>query len=180
MEIQRELKKLIEKYSREIVIYLLFHYGSLIETKWIFTKDKNLYFKVMECFDELRNLFANLDVSYNNGQLDKFAGELLSNTEKLEIIRNAKENFRDFQSLGMCITFREAITKFLKQKTDMIIFTYFYIEQIIPEFCQNNPKLNASSLSNAFWWNTDNRTSRINAYDYLISVYENKISEEIK
>lgn len=78
----------------------------------------------------------------------------------LKYIKEAKTIYISGEERFMCTCFMRVLE--CKQNK---------IQQIIPEF--NRELLNAEpwSWDNGIWWHTDNRESRIKAFDKLIKIY---------
>lgn len=77
----------------------------------------------------------------------------------LRDIKKAKRYFEEWKVSYMCLSFMKVGTKYCNKP----------IDSIIPEF--NRDFLNAKYEGFYIWWDSDDRDSRIKAFDKLIEVY---------
>ena len=80
----------------------------------------------------------------------------------LRDIKKAKRYFEEGKIDYMCLSFMMVDMKYGKKP----------IDSIIPEF--NRDFLNAKYKISSIWWDSDDRYSRIKAYNKLIEVYSKR------
>ena len=89
--------------------------------------------------------------------------------KKIDLIKEAKEIFLKRKDIGMCYALTLAYWNNHKSM-------YPKLSENLPEF--NRKFLNPESNSdNPFWWNRNDKESRIKAFDKLIEIYKDSNEE---
>ena len=109
-------------------------------------------------------------------KLPFFKKEVISNELILEILKCAKEKYVERKDKGLCNYISTEL--YLRDKTRHYA-GYDDIEKIIPEY--NREFLGATTEdTDAYWWREGEYQNRINAFDKLIKVYEEKLEKTIE
>lgn len=124
----------------------------------------------MKIFNSLKKfwnkLFAKKVVNYPTNSA------LISPATILEVLKLAKERYMNRNlEIGMCCCIHTSLCRILNKP---FISDYEYLSKYIPEF---NPEFLNGNLKHVYWWPVTDTKSRIEAFDKLISIYENKNSK---
>lgn len=99
--------------------------------------------------------------------------ELKHNIRILRWIKDSKRLYTKHNSTGMCIAFNMSRFK----PNDSIIWFLFPLEKCItkhiPEYTREN--FGVTQTFSTYWWDIKDKTSRIKAFDKLISIYKKKL-----
>ena len=90
--------------------------------------------------------------------------------EPIDVIREAKQLYVNCIYDGMCFCFTNIL----------ITYNYnlkLYMHENIPLFCHQIAveKFGATGGQKSYWWDEDDRESRIKYFDWLIETYKNKL-----